>query len=29
VTKPGSGGEAAWTQRLTPEERRAVKRTFE
>lgn len=29
VATPGTGGEAAWTQRLTPEERRAVKRTFE
>jgi hypothetical protein len=25
----GTGGEAAWTQRLTPAERRAVRRTFE
>ncbi len=29
VTTPGSGGETAWTQQLTPAERRAVKRTFE
>lgn len=29
VAQPGSGGETAWTQPLTPEERRAVKRTFE
>ena len=29
LANTGTGGEAAWTQRLTPAERRAVRRTFE